>query len=1131
MSFHLHQGNSLEVLAIQLATLLKANPATAGAPDPFAQETVVVPNQGLARWLCLKIAETNDLCPAIDFPYPGAFLYRYVFNPMAEVAVPVSAEEADLPFAPATVQWHLLKLLAELEAEPAFENVRNFVANDAFRRYQLAERLAQLYDRYMTYRPDLLYAWETNSNPISGEDANWQSQLWRSLIKANAGQTPHFSGLYQQFISATARQAKHPEFLTPLLQKRRVFYFGVAPLPPAHLDILIRVASLPGFDLHFFAVNPCQEEWSDAASLKTQLRDKATLVQSVGESLAQNYAAPANPLLGSMGKSGREFFSLLIAYDNVIEEASSFVPPPASDTSILATLQRDVINNLPPQRKLKFEKSDGSITIHACHSRMREVEVLHDQLLALFQELTDLAPREISVYTPEIESYAPYIDAVFGQTQPGDAGHIPYNIADKSLLHEYAECKAFLALLNTATSRFKASDLLGLLQNAVIRNCFDLTEDDVASLGTLLKKANLAWGVDAAFREKQGASKVYANTWQFALDRLILGAAMWDTADTADPLIVDSNACIPCHAADDNALALGCLASFFTAMKELHVICTEASSRSAANWHVELSQVLARFFTQDEEAPYGVILMRQTLDQFKRYIDNAGCMNLALPFATVLDWIKKQLNGAPGSERFVTGRVTFSRFQPMRNVPMRVVGMLGMNDGAFPRNTPYLSFDLMESHTSRKVGDSLTRDADRYAFLETLLAARKRIIITYIGQSETDNKPLPPSVLVSELIDTIAASALFPEDISTAQALTANHPLHPFSPEYFKAEKQDPRLISFSESYYQVAKELVRGTTEASTKVESSSAEHLPATMEEPLKAAERVVTLETLINFFKSPCKYFYTSRLGVHLDIRSADLPDGEEPLEPDALLKYALQSELLETMSDSAESDDEQRVRARWEAEGRVAPGSQKIIENIAITIRELLQNKDELDLGEAQDTAYISVALGNAILLQGTLNTVYANNAMLFLRPAKEKGKDIVDAGLTHLAACASGLQLTTYGIYSDKTITYKPVEQKQATHTLNRLVDYFKDEAHHPLCFAPAIGWKIVSAGEDKVSDSDWRGNDYNFGVDIYMRRAFGETLPESGTPEWRSLKEIATTLFEPLEHSRDDGAKKKGATK
>jgi exodeoxyribonuclease V gamma subunit len=1129
MSFHLYVSDDLDTLAAELARLIRAPADPARMPDPFFRETVTVPNQGIARWLSLRIAAINGLCPAMDFPYPGAFIYRHVFNPMTGTATanaPADSED-DLPFNPATVRWRILKLLPGLESAPSFARVKSFVAGDPLRRYQLAGRLAQLFDRYMTYRPDMLAAWESGAQPVEGADAQWQCVLWQELIRMDAGTVRHFSGLYQRFIRETTA-ATPQRFLDNIRKQRRVFYFGVSSLPPAHLDILFRLSAIDDLDIHFFALNPCREEWSGARSLKSQLRDKATLVQAIGARQAEKYATPSNLLLGSLGRSGQEFFTLLLAYDTIAEH-TFFSEPDATPANALAVIQRGILTNTKPTKDTNFDHSDRSITIHACHSPMRETEVLRDQLLHLFRTLPDLAPREISVYTPKLDLYAPYIDAVFGNSVAGEPGHIPYTIADKSLLQEHAECQAFLALLTVATSRFKASEVLGLLENETVRARFGFDAENLPRLGSLLKQANLAWGLDSAFRASHSASAINNNTWEFALNRLILGAAMWDTSDSAAPLPTDTGAILPCDAAEGQALTVGRLAEFIAALRELHTMCS--TQRTCSEWRARLEDALNRFFAPDEQSPYGVIMIRETLERFAQFTTNAGCQDLPLPFNVVFAWLKEQLAGTAGSERFMSGHVTFSRFQPMRNAPARVVCMLGMNDGDFPSTADSLSFDLMDRRTRRALGDRQSRDEERYAFLETLMATRERLIITYTGQSSKDNKPLPPSVLVSELLDTVDASFNFTADTPdnaahihhAAELLTVRHPLHPFSPAYFKPDKGDDRLVSFSRSHYQVAAALEAGPQPSEICTDKPSADLLAAP--QPDSADQPVIIkLDDLIYFFKSPCKYFYTQCIGAYLDVRAEELPSDEEALDPGSLMSYDLATRLLDALDNVPDTDIEARaetLRLRWEAAGMLVPGTREYFYNTLAVARLLLKAKRDLSLGATDKPALLDVALSPELRLQGSLTTFSNQKQMLVMRPAEEKPKDIVTARLLHLAACAAGLQPTTHTIFTDKKNAqckaYEPFEQQTAIETLIQLAHYYHAGLQHPLCFDPDIGHKIAQGEERRITTTDWIGDGhYNNGTDIYTRHAFGDTLPDPDSAAWQTMRQVGHVLFKGL---------------
>ncbi|MDD4101347.1 MAG: exodeoxyribonuclease V subunit gamma, partial [Kiritimatiellae bacterium] len=477
---------------------------------------------------------------------------------------------------------------------------------------------------------------------------------------------------------------------------------------------------------------------------------------------------------------------------------------------------------------------------------------------------------------------------------------------------------------------------------------------------------------------------------------------------------------------------------------------------------------------------------------------------------------------------------TFSRFQPMRNVPARVVCMLGMNDGAFPSAASGLSFDLMDRRKRRKLGDHQTRDEERYAFLETLMAARERLIITYTGQSAKDNKPLPPSVLVSELLDTVDASFSFtdtPQEDSEHQPaatelLTVRHPLHPFSPRYFDAHKTDDRLISFSEKYYQVARALESVPAQINTPSTASLPQRHGGNAQ--TKNVPAVIELNDLISFFRSPSKYFYTQSIGVYLDLRTEELPDDEEALSPDTLGVFDLKCRLLEHLADAPNAHERaEQLRQRWEAEGYLIPGNRRLFDETLEIVRQLLDAKQKLSLGPPDPPFLFETRLDDNIRLQGCLQTYTSQGNLLVMRPANEQPKDIIAARLHHLSACASGLEVTTHTIFtkklSDSIAAHPPLEQAAAQKLLSALSRHFIEGSQRPLCFDPEIGWMIANGKQSQITEEDWSGDKrHKKGTDIYTRREFGDSLPEPDSAAWQTLTHIAADLFSQLPGKKGD---------
>ncbi len=1113
MSFILHTGNDLPRLIEVLADKLREMRETQS--DPFAEPLVVVPNQAIGKWLRLKLAEIDGFCPSLEMPYPGAFLYSYLFEPL-QTAKGVATQSGETPFEPASVTWRIYRLLPELEKQSTFKRVAHFVSADPLRRWQLASRLAALFDRYMTYRPDLMREWEASKNPITGVDAAWQAQLWQAVIKdsRSSGGAKHFSAHYQDFIEAAKDPAQLAKTLSPLTARKKVFYFGLSNLPPAHLDLLIRLAQNSDLELHFFALNPCRELWHDAKSLKTQLREYATLVEMIGAAAAANYQDTGSSLLGSLGASSRDFFSLLLAYEGIQEE-EHFVEPRQPDT-LLGTLQWEILNNKVSAEPPVSDPNDRSIEVHACHSAMREIEVLHSYLLHLFKEMPELTCRDVAVYLPDMESYAPYIESVFGAYEPATPGHIPYTIADQSLLHSVELCQAFMRLLDTLGGRFKASEVMGLLQHdAVLRRC-KIETDDLPRLMALLKEAGLNWGVDSEFRQEQGGANSATGTWRFALQRLLLGVAMQEPPDNLQPLTIGNHHNYPLASAEGSATAVGALADFVEALIAKRKSIITQPERTAAEWRDLLNAMIEKFFSATAEELGAVLILRRAFERFATLLQAANCLDLQLDFSVVRAWLHTELENTAARENFTTGRVTFARFQPMRNVPARVACLVGMNDGTFPRNTGTLSFDLLESNRTH-FSPNTPRAEDRQAFLETVMAARERLAIFYTGHDAKDNKPLPPSVLVNELLDAVDRSA-------AAAVLTHHHPLHPFNPTYFRPESH---LASFSQTWYKVAKKLQEQVAAPPTPDTASPTPTATPTTAVVAGGTPQVVKLDQLIAFYSEPNKYYFEQELDVSLNIRELEQPDDETKIEMNSLDMYSVRAKLLEELTSGQNRVEE--LRQRWESTGELPQGSAAKFAELLTTAEELVKKKNELVGGKSCTPQELNLSLPGNYLLEGTLPDIYAvdkKNIQLIMRPGKLRGKDRVNGYLRHYAACAAGLNVTTTLIYNPKdtkidTQQIDQIKTAKAQAKLSELIEFYLKNCHAPRCFDANIGWELIekekelAKGKTKKVDlvKAWQGDERSRGVDIYTQKVFGEENPLEDTNLMAEMEKVTELIW------------------
>ncbi len=839
---HVHHGNRMETLADRLAERLAQAPG-----HPLQPQVVMVQNPGMAHWLSLAIAARRGVAANLDFPLPGNFIWR-VFQ----------AQWPGLPkhsaFDCAVLSWRILALLPRLSGEDGCAELDRYLwGDDPLRSYQLACRIAQVFDHYLVYRPHWLLAWE------QGEETHWQARLWRLLV-ADV-QYPHRAQLLARFHGHCEAGLLTTEGLPSCVSA-----FGLSTLAPAYLGVLARLAER--LDVHLFLLNPSDAYWGDIEDERMLARRRARW-RKQGLSDASAYYAPGHPLLASWGRQVREFFDLLLDWN--ADDHPHFQVPAAD--SLLGRLQADMLQ-LDSEAPAAPLERDNSIQFHACHSPLREVQVLHDQLLALFEQDPDLSPHDVVVMAPDIERYAPYVDAVFAAAP--EARRISWTIADRpqGVLHPLRQ--ACLALLDLPQSRLPVSEILTLLELPAVCARFNLDAEELLQARRAIIEGGVRWGLDEEDRHALGLGALPHNTWRFGLMRMLLGYALGQDDAT------DYAGVLPYPAVGRGAQAawIGQLAQFVEALAELRDALR--GPHPPQIWQQVVNQLLALFQPQDEEDSQVLEGLREVMANWLRQLACAS-YEQAVERSVLKAYLHAHLAEPAGARHFMTGAVTFCALQPMRSIPFRVVCLLGMNEGEFPRRQTPLGFDLMAAKP--RPGDRHPRDEDRQLFLEALLSARQVFYLSHVGRSIRDNSLRLPSVLVSELLD--ALGPYVGED--QAQALTIQHPMQPFSASY---QAQAPRLFTYAAEWFEGAPAADGGPFAASALTPPPLAE----------------LSLDQLRRCLAHPVKYFLQERLGVRFQGEVAP-PVDEESFKLDGLTRYQLREQLLTRRLAAADPQREQ------------------------------------------------------------------------------------------------------------------------------------------------------------------------------------------------------------------------------
>ena len=1077
----IHQSNHVESLAKALAAELSTYNR-----DPLTPVTIVVQSRGMERWLCIELAQRMGLIANARFPFPNTILSE-IFT-----AVLTDAAQSNL-FDTDALTFRAMKALQGCLDEEPFAPLREYISksDDDLRRFQLCQKIVGMYDQLCTFRPEVIRAWD------HGDFDSWHGSLWSRMFDDTERQT-HRPAFFHQFIEQI--QAWQGP-LTDIPEK--LFIFGISTLPKLHLEVLAAVAE--HIDVHMFLMNPCQEFWHDIASDKLQVKLVRKAKPTINEDVNDLHFERGHPLLSSLGTLSQEFLNLA---DNYSPDLKDIFQRPGNE-SVLAALQTQILELDDPagaERQL-IAASDQSIQVHSCHSPVREVEVLRDALLQQLAQDPSLEPRDILVMAPDIESYAPYIAAVFdGETL--EKQKIPFSIADRSRQKESPVAEAFLKVLALKGARLTASQILELLEEPTIRNRFDLSLEDLDLVRQWVSETHICWGVDGAFKERFDLPPLDNNTWKAGFDRLFLGFAL---------------------PADEKALFAGILpydgveGSVAEVLGNFYGFCdqlfkTNASfdqSRTLAAWGQFLSDLVEDFF--QTEAKDDLITLIRQLQKLEQVESLSGYAE-GIDFEVLRCILQRELSLA-SSSGFLRGGVTFCSLLPMRSIPFKVVALLGMNDAAFPRKSPSVSFDLMAQEPQK--GDPSRRQEDRYLFLEAILSARNALIISYIGQSVKDNSEAPPSVVVCELLDALDQGFKSTNTDNARQRIVTRHRLQGFNPAYFSA---DQRLFSYSHDNYQGAIALVSQRSGASDSEATGFLQGELAVSTDELQT----VTLAQLIKFIQNPTQFFLRNRLGIFID-KSSDALQDQEPFSLDGLSNYQISQELVEQIL--ADEVSPQRFEL-YVAKSILPQGSMAAptFEKCTAVARAFASKVQSFTQGEQLESSSYDQTF-DGMRLVGELNGLYPQG-LLRHRCASIKPKDRLSTWIHHLALCSvtnkSDADATRSHLLGNSTgdRTYNFVADSRQH--LTELLKLFQAGQLKPLPFFPkaAFGYreevsksKPVEKCLDKAR-SEWLGSERSIGEckDADFDYCFGRVDPIGD-----EFEQLAEQIVSPLLKSESKG--------
>ncbi len=929
--------------------------------DPITPEVVSVPTKGIERWLSQRLSARlgvtpggqDGVCANITFPFPGTLVSGVLARATG------NDPKAD-PWMPERSVWPLMEVVERHFDEPWLAPLAVHIRNagaardevapgtpEPLERFSIVRHVADLFDRYAVHRPDMVQRWAQGA-PHPDEQA-WQVELWRRLRARIDKPSPA-----EHLKRACARLRQEPDLLD---LPDRLSLFGLTRLPASYLDVLDAMAGTRA--VHLFLLHPSPALWN---RLEPHVGPKTRHLPRREDRTA---ADARNPLLASWGRDAREMQLVLGGAQTHGEEPTE--AEHAGDRTLLQRIQDDVRADRAPASTGAGEGGgdadvrpvlaleDDSIRVHSCHGRSRQVEVLRDAVLHLLEENPELEARDIIVMCPDIEHFAPLIQATFGAHDEESARvdgtrQLRIRLADRSLRQTNPVMGVLAEMLDLATARMTVSQVLDLAGREPVRRRFRFTDDDLARIEQWVRESNVRWGFDAHHRQAFELGRIGANTWRSGLDRILLGVAM---AEDGQRLFAGT---LPLDDVESGDIELaGRLAEL---VERLHSAFDGLTGeRTMRAWAAELAAIADSLTSTSPAEAWQRAELTALLDNLvEEARTESGDSSVTIGCGDVHSLLTERLKGKATRANFCTGHLTVCTLVPMRSIPHKVVCLLGLDDGSFPRHIQRDGDDLTAQDP--RVGDRDARSEDRQLLLDALLAAREHLVITYSGHDERSNQARPPAVPVGELFDVVDHTVRTPSG-RARDAIVVQHPLQPFDPRNFVPGELIPsRPWSFDELNLEGAR--------AALDQDQRLRQFLARPLENGVRSAD--VDIDVLDRFLRDPVKVFLRERLGVSLWDRTREYEDAI-PIVSDALTQWGIAERILGARLGGASWDDCEHTEI---ARGALPPASlaYPVLDDMRHDIEELVVAGSHLS-GTAPESLEVEVHLPGLPTLIGTV----------------------------------------------------------------------------------------------------------------------------------------------------------------
>lgn len=1051
MALKLFTSNQLDTLAIKLSEDVRRQ------RNIFSPTVIITQTAGMNQWLIRKIAKQNGIAANIDFLKPGNFI-ELLYKSLGLKRQGLIPRKS--------MDWLLFQALSEAEFRKKFPLQFQYFWNEEkqeineVKKWDLAIQLADLFDQYQVYRYNSIKQWNAGNIQANEKSFNWQVYLWNRIKDIAGDAFPDMTQMHDDILKALDDAS-----LSEKIQNKfpQVAIFGISILTPFHIEILYKLATQ--IDISFYLLDPSPQSFWYYDQSEKEISKKA-----ITHNVLQG-----NELLSNWGKVIQNTYKILFQDDALLNvQNDENIVAPERDT-LLHKIQNDIYHNRISDIQFSLEDlKDKSIQVTAAYSIQSEVQALYSYLLELVEKqlVPNLKESEILVMTSEIDAYAPFIRSVF----EGGPFHFNFSIADESIVIGDSWQNAVLSILDLTENNFLPEIILQLLTASCIQKKTGIYNLEL--IRSVIQAAQIHWGF-----QNRKEDDTYLVSWKYGLQKIMYGLCMEGSHQLENK---NGQYFYSLHITDSQE-DFQQISRFSYFIEILHEhIQKRKQHRKMSEWLAFIQETIDQFIwiENDEIIEQQVQKFIHSWHPFLNFPEFE--LEQLIPYSVMWKRAKTQLLDINGEYKFLSKGITFCSPLPFRSIPFKVIAFLGLNMEVFPRKEKDVNYNMIKN--DYQLGDRNVRENDKHLFLESLLSAQEKLYLSYIGQSIENNTPLPPSIMIDELLDYIQLGLdnylNNVEKIEVQQYLIERKPLHLYSNKYNHPDsKLSPNYLIQATKKYPIKKQ-------NHTNIEGNR---------------EDTIKLNELHKTGISPYELYFKKQLGIYLNEKSQSISD-TEIFELDHLSLSILKKQLL---VDRLNGNDSNAFILKEYLNGNLPLKNVKevCIDEMLQSVHQLMENGDlpsNIDLEKRK----FNIHLQNGKNLIGELEWVYKNQLYLF--QTNDKAIDLknkVKAYINHLIGSKLGWINTTQMLSNKEIISLKKIDSNTASKQLEEIIEAFEIASTQPVFF------EINTKNIDQLTAEDYYDKMENSYSEYFN---YLELFPPKAK-DWKVFERFRKTFIENIE--------------